>query len=332
MRLNRWIVLLCVGMSAAVTTALIGCVHPQVAMKHHAAKKSPPNEDEAHRQIATLQAQVDALKSQTIVTSIPPAQQEELVQTAQQLAAAEQRATQLSEELAVAQAQAQADAARAANAGSASASNSGEPTGRQLNGWYKGLSNGLVEYSVPGQMYVGESVTVTVRVHGSSSKTPTLGGRTGTAMAKVSTQMQAQLGQSANPGEFDIDPVGPVQKTVLDEADNTWTWTVKPLKRVPAPGAQLDIQLWVLYPGQEAKDQVPIVSTSIPVVVAIPPPAKIIHDIVPQDPQTIAQQLFPKGIWAAIGAALLWLGRWVMKRFGKEGGAAPAPQHEEPEP
>lgn len=192
------------------------------------------------------------------------------------------------------------------------------PTGQQVNRWYNGLSNGLIEYSVPSKMYVGDEVTVSVRIHGTQSKAPTLAGRSGTAMVKVSTQMQAQLGQSANPDEFVITPADPVQKTVVDAGDNTWTWTVKPVKRMTA--AQLDIQLWVLYPGQEAKDQVPVVSTTIPVVVSVPPLPLIVREVVPQDPQTISQQLFPKGIWAAFGAALLWIFHWVQKRFGKQAG------------
>ena len=298
MRQSRWIAGLCAG-TIVVAVTFTGCRH-DAPVKHHAAKKAAPENEELRERVEAMQAQMDMLKQQTAALSPPPQPETDPVAKPSQFPPPPPPpplpVTAIPDEAGASQ----------------------PPTSRQINQWYNGLSNGLVEYAVPSTMYVGDDVTVSVRIHGTQSTTPTLGGRSGSAMVKVSTQMQAQLGQSANPGEFTITPAGPVQKTIVDAGDNTWTWTVRPLKFRHA--AQLDIQLWVLYPGQEASSQVPVISTTIPVVVAVPPLRTIVSEVVPQDPPTIAQQLLPKGFWAEVGALVLWLVHFLKKKYDQKTG------------
>ncbi len=102
--------------------------------------------------------------------------------------------------------------------------------GEELEAWKKTLSNGKIEYKVPGSMLAQKMSTVMVHIHGyQDTQDQTIPDATGRDTLKVSSWMKVELLAPMNPGEFTIVSQGnDAIQFIPNDGRAIWMWTVTP--------------------------------------------------------------------------------------------------------
>ena len=137
---------------------------------------------------------------------------------------------------------------------------------KQVENWFTSLSQGNIQYKIPETMFWKEASTVSVVIQGPRAPASSgLQGATGTGQLKVSNRMKVVVSSPDNPDEFTIAPEGGTTDVqfVPENGSTKWTWSVTP--KYTGSSQRLQVQAWVLYPGEEDKIllQLPVYTSAV---------------------------------------------------------------------
>lgn len=136
----------------------------------------------------------------------------------------------------------------------------------QVENWFTSLSQGNIQYKIPDTMLWKEASTVSVVILGPQAPASSgLTGATGTGQLKVSNRMKVVLSSPDNPDEFTIALEGGATEVqfVPENGSTTWNWSVTP--KYTGRSQRLQVQAWVLYPGESDQIllQLPVYTSTI---------------------------------------------------------------------
>lgn len=136
----------------------------------------------------------------------------------------------------------------------------------QVENWFTSLSQGSIQYKIPDTMLWKETSTVSVVIQGPQAPASSgLAGATGTGQLKVSNRMRVVVSSPDNPDEFTIAPESGTTEVqfVPENASTTWNWSVTP--KYTGRSQSLQVQAWVLYPGEGDKIllQLPVYTSAV---------------------------------------------------------------------
>jgi hypothetical protein len=182
----------------------------------------------------------------------------------------------------------------------------------QVENWFTNLSQGNIQYKIPDTMLWKEASTVSVAIQGPQAPASSgLAGATGTGQLKVSNRMRVVVSSPDNPDEFAIAPEGGTTEIqfVPTNGSTTWSWSVIP--KYTGRSQRLQVQAWVLYPGQDDKIllQLPVYTSAVNV--NVPGFAEAMKRLVEGDPDYWLKYGLPGGGGFVFVAGVIG---WFFKR------------------
>jgi hypothetical protein len=157
-----------------------------------------------------------------------------------------------------------------------------------------------------------EASTVSVVILGPQAPASSgLAGATGTGQLKVSNRMRVVVSSPNNPDEFAIAPEGGTTEIqfVPTNGSTTWSWSVTP--KYTGRSQRLQVQAWVLYPGQDDKIllQLPVYTSNVNV--NVPGFGEAMKRLVEGDPDYWLKYGLPGGGGFVFVAGVIG---WLFKR------------------
>lgn len=184
----------------------------------------------------------------------------------------------------------------------------------QLAQWVSELKNGKIDYLIPPQMKLHETIVVTVVVHGYADTSQSNNAAAKAGTLKVSPRMQVQLTAEDNPDEFEIDPkVGAILPVPID-GSATWMWNVMP--KQPAKNQTLTVRALLVYPGKGHQTEQAFPSYIATVNVSVPGFWESLREAFWNDPSAAIKYVLPGGAgFTALAGLIVW---WWKRKHPSE--------------